>query len=148
MSRSARTVLGVAAVATVATGLLVARVVTDESSRESARTTVATDVAGGDGAGSVIAVTPPQQPVTPTITIRDGTPVGGVMDLRYRTGGTIRFRVRSDAQGELFIDGYDVSRPVSPDWIETVIVPATIEGNFDIELGQRRVPLARVQVRP
>ena len=145
MSRSARTVLGVAA---VATGLLVARVVTDESSRESARTTVATDVAGGDGAGSVIAMTPPRQPATPTITIRDGTPVGGVMDLRYRTGSTIRFRVRSDAQGELFIDGYDVSRPVSPDWIETVNVPATIEGDFDIELGPRRVPLARVQVRP
>ncbi len=89
-----------------------------------------------------------KEPSISTIVVRGGEPVGGVAELSFDAGETVRFRVSSDVADELHLHGYDISKPVAAGGSATFEFPADIEGIFELELEERAVPLAELQVNP
>lgn len=89
-----------------------------------------------------------KEPTIPTIVVRGGEPVGGVAELSFDAGDVVRFKVTSDVADELHLHGYDISKPVAAGGSATFEFPAEIEGIFELELEERAVPLAELQVNP
>ncbi len=81
-----------------------------------------------------------------TIVVAGGRPSGGVERLLARKGDTIGLTVRSDVADEIHIHGYDLHKTVSAGGSVTFSFPATIDGNFVIELEARRVQIASLTV--
>lgn len=113
----------------------------DDGGGASDRPATQTATSPGEGA-------PPEPAAVPTITVRDGEPVGGVRELEFTRGEVIRFIVRSDVADEVHLHGYDVAREVPAGGRVRFDVPAEIEGTFEVELEERGVPIAEISVRP
>lgn len=82
------------------------------------------------------------------ITVRGGEPVGGVQRFTLTQGEQVSVRVVSDAADEVHVHGYDLMRDVGPGKPATFILRATLTGRFEIELEDRGVPIAELEVRP
>ena len=89
-----------------------------------------------------------KDPAIPTIVVRGGEPVGGVAELSFDAGEVVRFKVTSDVADELHLHGYDISKPIAASGSAIFEFPADIEGIFELELEERAVPLAELQVNP
>jgi hypothetical protein len=85
---------------------------------------------------------------TPVVKVVDAKPQGGVQNLKFTKGGTIRFTVRSDTADEIHFHGYDVHKDVAKGGSVTFVVPATIEGRFVVELEDHKTQIAAVEVDP
>jgi hypothetical protein len=83
-----------------------------------------------------------------TIEVRDAKPVGGVKTVTYKKGDTIDLTVKSDTADEVHFHGYDVAKDVEAGGSVQFKFPATIEGEFEVELEQRKEQLASVKVEP
>jgi heme/copper-type cytochrome/quinol oxidase subunit 2 len=97
--------------------------------------------------------TAPPPPAAPTvatiqITIRGGTPVGGLRRASVRQGRQVRFVVRSDVADEVHVHGYDLMRDVAPGQPAQISFRATIPGRFEVELEDRGLAIAQLEVRP
>ena len=90
----------------------------------------------------------PEEPEVPTIVVKDGQPVGGVLELSFNAGDEIRFVVESDVDEEVHFHGYDVSQDVTAGGRVEFNVPATLEGVFEVELEESVVPIAEISVNP
>jgi hypothetical protein len=90
----------------------------------------------------------PAKPAIPTIVVRDGQPVGGVKELDFEAGDTIRFAVRSDAPDDLHVHGYDVERELPAGRKVVVQFPASIEGIFEAELHESEEQIAELRIEP
>jgi hypothetical protein len=84
----------------------------------------------------------------PTITVRNGKPVGGVKELTYSAGDQIRFKVESDVSDEVHIHGYDLMKDVKAGGSVGFDFPATIEGVFEGELESRGEQILELRVIP
>lgn len=91
---------------------------------------------------------PSDSALVPTITIRDGEPVGGVQELSFHSGTQMRFAVQSDVADKLHLHGYDVSQPIGAGKRVEFDEQADIEGVFELELEERGVPVAEISVTP
>lgn len=89
-----------------------------------------------------------QESAIPTIVVRNGEPVGGVAELSFKAGEDVRIKVTSDVSDELHLHGYDLSKPIKAGGSATFDFPAEIEGIFELELEERAVPIAELQVNP
>jgi len=90
----------------------------------------------------------PAAPEVPTITIKDGKPVGGVQEIEVDKGDTIQFKVKSDADHEIHMHGYDIAKDVEAGGTITYNVPADIDGIFEIEIEDLKEPIAELRVNP
>ena len=90
----------------------------------------------------------PEEPAVPTVVVKDGQPVGGVLELSFKAGDEIRFVVESDVDEEVHFHGYDVSQDVTAGGRVEFNVPATLEGVFEVELEHSVVPIAEISVNP
>jgi hypothetical protein len=88
------------------------------------------------------------QQAIPTIIVRDGEPVGGMVELEYDAGEQVRFRVSSDKADEVHVHGYDVSEEIPAGRTATVSFPADIEGIFEVELHGSEKQIAELRVNP
>ncbi len=84
----------------------------------------------------------------PTVTIRNGEPVGGVAELEYSAGEDVRFEVTSDVADEVHVHGYDLLEQVPAGGTVSFDFPAEIEGIFEVELEGRRTQIAELTVNP
>jgi hypothetical protein len=97
---------------------------------------------------------PPPRPPTPPpparvrIVIRDGQPVGGVRRVTVSKGRRVVLIVTSDVTDHVHLHGYDVMRDVGPGRAARLSFRATIVGTVEVELEDRRVPIARVTTQP
>ncbi len=89
-----------------------------------------------------------ERPAPATIVVENGEPVGGVQELTFSEGGEIRFVVESDVSDEVHFHGYDVGKEVEAGGRVEFEVPATLTGEFEVELEQRVVPIAEITVNP
>jgi hypothetical protein len=87
-------------------------------------------------------------PAVAKIVVRDLEPVGGVKELVFRKGDMIRFTVVSDQPEEIHLHGYDVADDVAPGRAATFVLPASIEGIFEVELERSGVQIASITVEP
>jgi hypothetical protein len=83
-----------------------------------------------------------------TVVVRQAQPVGGIKDLTYKKGATIDLTVKSDTADEVHFHGYDVHKDVSKGGTVRFKFPATIEGEFIVELENHKQTLANVTVTP
>jgi hypothetical protein len=83
-----------------------------------------------------------------TVEVRDAKPVGGVKTLTYKKGDTIDLTVKSDTADEVHFHGYDVAKDVEAGGTVRFEMPATIEGEFIVELEDHKETLANVKVEP
>lgn len=84
----------------------------------------------------------------PTIVVRNGEPVDGVLELEYDAGDQVRFRVESDVADEVHVHGYDVEKAVPAGQAVTLSFPADIEGIFEVELHGSEQQIAELRVNP
>ena len=135
-SKIGRVALGIVAVA-AAVLLLVLLSSSDDSGDSS-------DAGGRSGAPA----SKPAKPPVPTIVVRDGKSVGGVEELEFDSGETVRLTVRSDTPDELHVHGYDVEMELPAGRTVSVQFPATIEGIFEAELHESGEQIAELRVNP
>jgi hypothetical protein len=99
-------------------------------------------------------VPPPTRPPTPPpparvrITVRGGTPVGGVRRVTVGKGRRVVLTVTSDVSDHVHLHGYDIMRDVGPGMPARISFRATIVGTVEAELEDRHVPLARITTQP
>jgi hypothetical protein len=83
-----------------------------------------------------------------TITVKDAKPVGGVKTITYKKGDTIDLTIKSDTADEIHFHGYDVHKDVTKGGTVRFKLPATITGEFIVELEEHKQTLANVTVNP
>ena len=116
----------------------------DESTAPTTTPTVTTATAP-----KTTAPTAPVQEVTPVrITFRDGRVVGGIRHARVQRGDRVRLVVRADLADEVHLHGYDISRMIRPGAPTLIVFNASGAGVFEVELEERKIPLAEIEVRP
>jgi hypothetical protein len=94
---------------------------------------------------------PPPEPPPPArvrIVVRDGQPVGGVRRVTVSKGRRVVLIVTSDVADHVHLHGYDLMRDVVPGQPARISFRATIVGTVEVELEDRRLPLARVTAQP
>ncbi|HEY5943309.1 MAG TPA: hypothetical protein VIT89_10680 [Solirubrobacterales bacterium] len=84
----------------------------------------------------------------PTISVRNGEPVGGIQTLEFSAGEQIRFRISSDAAEEIHVHGYDISQDVPAGGVVEFDFPAELEGIYEAELEELGVQIAELRVNP
>lgn len=143
-----------AAAVVVAVGLFVfLRPDDDEDTSPTTRTTTMT-TAPTTITDREPSVPPPPRPPSPPppaqvrITVRGGTPVGGVRRVTVGKGRRVVLIVTSDVADHVHLHGYDVMRDVAPGRPARLAFTATIVGTVEVELEDRRVPLARITTQP
>ena len=83
-----------------------------------------------------------------TIEVKNAKPVGGVQTLTYKKGKTIHLTVKSDTADEVHFHGYDVHKDVAKGGSVQFKFPATIDGEFIVELEEHKQTLANIKVEP
>lgn len=91
---------------------------------------------------------PKPKPEVPEIVVEGGQPVGGVKQLEFRSGETIRFDIVSDTADELHVHTYDVYVDLEPGKTAEVKIPATIEGVVEAEMHHSLAPVAEISIVP
>jgi hypothetical protein len=144
MTRNQRvTLLGVAAVVLVG-----AFIVLRSGSDSSDGTNTSTNAPATTGTSTNGAPAPPAPPPPKVVTVKDAKPVGGVKTFTWKKGDTIDLIVRSDTADEVHFHGYDIAKDVSAGGSVRFRMKATIDGRFEVELENRKVQIATVDILP
>ena len=89
----------------------------------------------------------PDAPQRIVIVIRDGQPVGGVKRPEIEEGKRVVLVVRSDVSDHMHLHGYDLLADVAPGQPGRIRFRADLVGRFDLELEDRAVLIAELEVR-
>ena len=94
--------------------------------------------------------TAPKPPTTATIRIvvKGGRPVGGIRRAKVRQGRKVVLIVVADVADHIHLHGYDLLIDVAPGQPARIQFDATVVGRFEVELDDRGVQVADLQVRP
>ena len=90
----------------------------------------------------------PAGPTTIRILVRGGRVVGGLRRARLEQGDRAVLVVRADVADHVHLHGYDIMRDVAPGRPARLRFRATIPGRFEVELEDRRLQIAQLEVRP
>jgi hypothetical protein len=96
---------------------------------------------------------PPPPPAAPKpavirIDIKGGKPTGGIARATVKKGRQVRLVVTSDVADEVHVHGYDLMRDVAPGKRMVLEFRATVPGGFEIELEDRGLQIAELEVEP
>ena len=81
-------------------------------------------------------------------TISGGKPVGGIMRDSVSRGRIVVIRVTSDVADHVHLHGYDLMADVGPGKPAIIRFTATAPGRFELELEDRGLEFAELEVRP
>lgn len=82
-----------------------------------------------------------------TIVVTQGVPTGGIKTFKVKQGDRVAIVVRSDLDDSVHLHGYDIERPLT-NGKARIALRATVPGRFELELEDRSVLLAQLQVEP
>jgi hypothetical protein len=108
----------------------------------------ATEAATTEAATTEAATTAPAEPTTIAIVVQGGRPLGGIQRVSVRKGEQAVLVVTSDVADEVHLHGYDLSADVEAGGSAAIPFTATIVGRFEVELEDRGVQLAEIEVQP
>jgi hypothetical protein len=139
--------------ATVAVAAVLFVVLRPDDDDEPSATTTTTTTQSNTTTEREPTVPPPRPPAPPPparvrITVRDGKPVGGIRRVTVGRGRRVVLIVTSDVSDHVHLHGYNVFRDVAPGRPARLAFRATIVGTVEVELEDRRIPLARVTTQP
>ena len=89
----------------------------------------------------------PDEPQRIVIVVRDGQPVGGVKRPEIDEGKRVVLIVRSDVSDHMHLHGYNLLADVAPGQPGRIRFRADLVGRFDLELEDRAVLIAELEVR-
>lgn len=102
-----------------------------------------------DGEGKEEEPKEPAEPAVPQLEIKDGAPVGGVLEVEVTEGDELRIDVTTDAADELHLHSYDVYLDIVPGKTnELVVENADIGGVIELESHSTGTLLAEISVVP
>lgn len=148
MSRPLRLALALAGVTLAVVLFVVFRPDDDERTTQPTDATTTSTVATTTAPVTTTTTVPAPKVTNVRITFRRGAVVGGIRQARVRKGDRVRLVVRADIADEVHLHGYDVIRRVRPGLPTLLVFRATAVGRFEVELEQRHIPLAEIEVRP
>ena len=90
----------------------------------------------------------PPVPTTIGIVVRGGRVVGGLRRARLKRGERAVLVVRADVSDHVHLHGYNIMRDVAPGRPARLPFRATIPGRFEVELEDRSLQIAQLEVRP
>jgi hypothetical protein len=90
----------------------------------------------------------PPAPTTIGIVVRGGRVAGGLRRARLERGERAVLVVRADVSDHVHLHGYDIMRDVSPGRPARLRFRASIPGRFEVELEDRKLQIAQLEVRP
>ena len=90
----------------------------------------------------------PAGPTPIRIVVRGGRVIGGLERARLDRGERAVLIVRADVSDHVHLHGYDVMRDVAPGAPARLPFRATIPGRFEVELEDRGLQIAQIEVRP
>ena len=82
------------------------------------------------------------------IDVVGGRPEGGIRRASVRRGREVVLRVSSDVADHIHLHGYDLTADVAPGAPAELAFVADVRGRFEVELEDRGVQIADIQVRP
>jgi hypothetical protein len=82
------------------------------------------------------------------VAVVGGQPQGGIRRASVRRGREVVLRVSSDVADHIHLHGYDFTADVGPGAPAELTFVADVPGRFEVELEDRGVPIADIQVRP
>jgi hypothetical protein len=93
---------------------------------------------------------PPPEPAFDTvrIVVVGAQPQGGVERQTIELGRDVVLVVRSDVADHIHLHGYDLMADVAPGAPARLRFTADVPGRFEVELEDRGIPIAELQVRP
>ena len=98
---------------------------------------------------------PPPPPPTPppavtrvSVVVRGGEVRGGVLRVSVPKGRRIVLVVRADVADHVHVHGYDRFRDIAPGAPARLRFRANLTGRFEVELEDRHVQIAEIEVRP
>ncbi|HEX2045514.1 MAG TPA: hypothetical protein VHF23_07810 [Gaiellaceae bacterium] len=91
---------------------------------------------------------PAPEPVRVVVEVRDGGPVGGVRRVAVDRGERVELVVRSDVADRVHVHGVDIFRDVGPGAPARLRFRASTPGVVEVELEDRHLLLAELEVRP
>ena len=104
---------------------------------------------GGGGTATTGATeTTPSAPRTITIVFKDGKVVGGLQKATLSKGDHVVLVVSSDVADEVHLHGYDKHVNVTPGKAARLAFVASLPGRFEVELENRGLQIADLEVRP
>ena len=146
-----RVVLALAGAVIVVGLFLVLRPGDDDDNDDEAapRPPLATTTTTGTTTTRTTATRPrPPGPTMIRIVVRGGRVVGGLRRARLEQGKRAVLVVRADVSDHVHLHGYDIMRDVSPGSPARLRFRATIPGRFEVELEDRKLQIAQLEVRP
>jgi FtsP/CotA-like multicopper oxidase with cupredoxin domain len=90
----------------------------------------------------------PKEPEITTVRVSGGRVKGGVQTIEATEGDTVAFQVISDAEHEIHLHGYDVSKDVTADKPARFELKADQTGIFEIEIEDTKTQIAELKVEP
>jgi uncharacterized cupredoxin-like copper-binding protein len=85
---------------------------------------------------------------TVKIVVRGGKVVGGLVRATVEQGEKVAIVVGSDVADHVHLHGYDKFADVAPGKQARLVFVATIPGRFEVELEDRGLQIADLEVRP
>jgi uncharacterized cupredoxin-like copper-binding protein len=103
---------------------------------------------GGSGTtgGSETTSTEPNAATTIRIVVKDGKVVGGLQHQTVAKDDTVTLVVTSDVADEVHLHGYDKSVDVAPGMPARLTFVASLPGRFEVELEDRALQIADLEV--
>jgi cytoskeletal protein RodZ len=124
----------------------------DEATPTSATTEAqaTTTTSTTDTATTTTTTTTTQAPAPKTIriTVVGGRPQGGIQRPSVDRDDKVVLVVRSDVADEIHLHGYDLSADAGPGKTARIAFTASVPGRFEVELENRGVQIADLEVRP
>jgi hypothetical protein len=143
-----RVVLGLAGAAILVGLFVVLRPGDDDADDEAAPPPPATTTTGTTTTRATTTRSKPPASNTIRIVVRGGRVVGGLRRARLEQGERAVLIVRADVSDHVHLHGYDIMRDVSPGSPARLRFRATIPGRFEVELEDRKLQIAQLEVRP
>jgi hypothetical protein len=101
-----------------------------------------------DTATTTTTTTQAPAPKTIRITVVGGRPQGGIQRPSVDRDDKVVLVVRSDVVDEIHLHGYDLSAEAGPGKTARIAFTASVPGRFEVELENRGVQIADLEVRP
>jgi hypothetical protein len=103
---------------------------------------------GGDNGTTTATTASTPPPAATKIVYANGKLVGGIKTLKVPKGTHIVLDVTSDVEDEVHVHGPNIMRDVGPNAPAHVEFDVPTPGRYEVELEQRGVQIADIQVQP
>jgi hypothetical protein len=125
----------------------------DDTGGDSTATTTTTEATTETATTETVATTTQTttaaaEPTVISITVAGAQPSGGIKRVSLKKGDRAVISVTSDVADEIHFHGYDLSADVEAGGNAKIPFTATTVGRFEVELEERKVLLAEIDVTP